>query len=619
MAATVRNINYQSKDFSTLKERLIELAKNYFPDTYSDFSPVSPGMMFIEMAAYVGDILSFYQDIQVQETFLQYAKNPANLYAIAYMMGYRPKVTTVSEVTLNITQVVRASTVENEDGLTTYSPDWNSTVKISEYSEVAGDIVNSPVFLLRDSVDFAISSSTDPTDVEVLDFDEDGNPSLFGLKKQVKAFSGQIKSGSVSFGTYKKYQTFEITDDQIVGIIDIVDHDDLQKKWVEVPFLGQDTVFVETANSSPNIDGAPYILNLEKVSRRFVTRFNADGHLLVQFGSGMYAEDEDQRDFLPNPITLEPNTQELVDRYDVAYDPSNFLFSNSYGLAPVNCTLDYRYIVGGGIESNVAAHTLTKPKKLYLSNPRTGEEVNEAVFIIDNEKPATGGKAGDTMDEIRQNALRSFAEQKRVVTLKDYSVRALSMPSKFGSISKVYATNEPLADVSLSALQRNPLAITLYILSQDVNGNLTYASKTVKDNLKNYLSEYMMVTDAIDFKDAYIINIGVQYGVVLRPGYVARDILLKCNSVIQEYLKTENRSINEPINLSELYTLIDQVQGVQTVKTVEIVNLQGGKYSKYAYDVKAATKDNIVYPSYDPCIFEVRYPETDIVGRVVSL
>ena len=236
--------------------------------------------------------------------------------------------------------------------------------------------MNSPVFLLRDSVDFAISSSTDPTDVEVLDFDEDGNPSLFGLKKQVKAFSGQIKSGSVSFGTYKKYQTFEITDDQIVGIIDIVDHDDLQKKWVEVPFLGQDTVFVETVNSSPNIDGAPYILNLEKVSRRFVTRFNADGHLLVQFGSGMYAEDEDQRDFLPNPITLEPNTQELVDRYDVAYDPSNFLFSNSYGLAPVNCTLDYRYIVGGGIESNVAAHTLTKPKKLYLSNPRTGEEVN---------------------------------------------------------------------------------------------------------------------------------------------------------------------------------------------------------------------------------------------------
>ena len=479
--------------------------------------------------------------------------------------------------------------------------------------------MNSPVFLLRDSVDFAISSSTDPTDVEVLDFDEDGNPSLFGLKKQVKAFSGQIKSGSVSFGTYKKYQTFEITDDQIVGIIDIVDHDDLQKKWVEVPFLGQDTVFVETVNSSPNIDGAPYILNLEKVSRRFVTRFNADGHLLVQFGSGMYAEDEDQRDFLPNPITLEPNTQELVDRYDVAYDPSNFLFSNSYGLAPVNCTLDYRYIVGGGIESNVAAHTLTKPKKLYLSNPRTGEEVNEAVFIIDNEKPATGGKAGDTMDEIRQNALRSFAEQKRVVTLKDYSVRALSMPSKFGSISKVYATNEPLADVSLSALQRNPLAITLYILSQDVNGNLTYASKTVRDNLKNYLSEYMMVTDAIDFKDAYIVNIGVQYGVVLRPGYVARDVLLKCNSVIQEYLKTENRSINEPINLSELYTLIDQVQGVQTVKTVEIVNLQGGKYSKYAYDVKAATKDNIVYPSYDPCIFEVRYPETDIVGRVVSL
>lgn len=617
--AVTRDINYQSKDFSTLKERLIEFAKNYFPDTYSDFSPVSPGMMFIEMASYVGDILSFYQDIQVQETFLQYAKNPANLYAIAYMMGYRPKVTTVAEVDLSITQVVGATVSEDGEGRTVYDPDWNSTVRISEYSEVKGDIVDAPTFLLRDSVDFAVSSSTDPTEVFVLDFDEDGNPSSFGLKKYVRAFSGQIKSGSVSFGSYKKYQTFEIADDKVVGIVDMVDSDDSQKKWTEVPFLGQDTVFVETVNSSSNIDGAPYLLSLEKVSRRFVTRFGTDGKLVVQFGSGMYASDEDQSNFLPNPISLEPNTQDLVDRYDVAYDPSNFLFSNSYGLAPVNCTLNYRYIVGGGVEANVNAHTLTKPGKIYLSNPRTGEAVTEAVLIIDNENPATGGKSGDTLDEIRQNSLRSFSEQKRVVTLKDYSVRALSMPSKFGSISKVYATNEPLADVNLSALQRNPLAITLYILSQDINGNLTYASKAIRENLKNYLSEYMMVTDAIDFKDAYIVNIGIQYDVVLRPGTIARDVLLQCNEVIADYLKTENRAINEPINLSELYTLVDQVQGVQTVKLIKVLNLQGGNYSKYAYDVEAATKNNIVYPSYDPCIFEVRYPDTDIVGRVVSL
>lgn len=617
--ATTRDINYQSKDFSTLKEQLIGFAKNYFPDTYSDFSPASPGMMFMEMAAYVGDILSFYQDIQVQETFLQYAKNPANLYAIAYMMGYRPKVTTVSEAMLDITQIVEAVRTEDETGEVSYDPDWKSAVRIAEYSEVKGDIVGSPTFLLRDSVDFAVSSSTDPTEVLVLDFDDEGNPNSFGLKKQVRAFSGKIKSGSVSFGSYKKYQTFEIVDDRVVGILDMVDEEDPQKIWTEVPFLGQDTVFVETANSSSNIDGAPYILSLKKVTRRFVTRFGTDNKLVVQFGSGMYAEDVDQEDFLPNPITLEPGTQDLVDRYDVAYDPSNFLFSNSYGLAPVNCTLNYRYIVGGGIESNVAAHTLTKPGKLFLSNPRTGEAVVGAVFVIDNEKPATGGKSGDTLTEIRQNALRSFAEQKRVVTLKDYNVRALSMPSKFGTISKVYATNEPLSDISLSALQRNPLAITLYILSQDVNGKLTYASKTIRENLKNYLFEYMMVTDAVDFKDAYIVNIGVQYDVVLRPGTVARDVLLSCNEVIGDYLKTENRAINEPINLSELYTLIDQVQGVQTVKAVKILNLQGGNYSKYAYDVEAATKDNIVYPSYDPCIFEVRYPETDIVGRVVTL
>ena len=310
--ATTRDINYQSKDFSTLKEQLIGFAKNYFPDTYSDFSPASPGMMFMEMAAYVGDILSFYQDIQVQETFLQYAKNPANLYAIAYMMGYRPKVTTVSEAMLDITQIVEAVRTEDETGEVSYDPDWKSAVRIAEYSEVKGDIVGSPTFLLRDSVDFAVSSSTDPTEVLVLDFDDEGNPNSFGLKKQVRAFSGKIKSGSVSFGSYKKYQTFEIVDDRVVGILDMVDEEDPQKIWTEVPFLGQDTVFVETANSSSNIDGAPYILSLKKVTRRFVTRFSTDNKLVVQFGSGMYAEDVDQEDFLPNPITLEPGTQDLV-------------------------------------------------------------------------------------------------------------------------------------------------------------------------------------------------------------------------------------------------------------------------------------------------------------------
>lgn len=619
MAGVVRDINYQSKDFSSLKERLVEFAKNYFPDTYSDFTVASPGMMFIEMAAYVGDILSFYQDIQVQETFLQYAKNPANLYAIAYMMGYRPRVTNVSEVELSITQVVNAEQTENEDGTFSFDPDWSSAVKISEYSEVTSDTINAPTFLLRDSVDFAVSSSTDPTEVEVLELDDEGNPLSFGLKKKVKTFSGEIREGQVTFDTYKKFQTFEITDDKIVGILDMVDVDDSKKVWKEVPYLGQDTVFVETANSSSNIDGAPYILTLEKISRRFVTRFDTDGHLIVQFGSGMYADDEDQKEFLPNPITLEPNTQDLVDRYDVAYDPSNFLFSNSYGLAPVNCTLRYRYIVGGGLEANVAAHTITRPVSLQLSNPRTGGAVNSATFIIDNEKPATGGRGKDSLEEIRQNALRSFSEQKRVVTLKDYNVRALSMPSKFGTVAKVYATNEPLADVSLSALQRNPLAITLYVLSQDVNGKLTYTTDTVKENLKTYLVDYMMVTDAIDFKDAYIVDIGVKYDIVIKTGAIARDVLQKCNELIQEYFKIENRAINEPINLSELYAALDQVQGVQTVKLVQITNLQGGDYSKYAYDVEAATKNNIVYPSYDPCIFEVRYPETDIIGRVVTI
>ena len=123
--AQSRQIKYVERDFNDFRNQLIEYAKNYFPDTYNDFTETSPGMMFIEMASYVGDILSFYQDSQIQETYLQYAKDPANLYSLAYMMGYRPKVTTVSEATIEITQQV-----DPIEGDANYSPNFNQALSV---------------------------------------------------------------------------------------------------------------------------------------------------------------------------------------------------------------------------------------------------------------------------------------------------------------------------------------------------------------------------------------------------------------------------------------------------------------------------------------------------------
>lgn len=606
-----KTITYTGRDFSKIKEQLINYAKNYFPDTYTDFTPTSPGMMFIEMAAYVGDILSFYQDRQLQETFLQYAQDPKGLYSLAYMMGYRPKVTTVSTVELTLSQEV--GVISGNNG---YQPDWTEAIKVDEGAVAVSNLQKAQTFITENPVDFRFSSSLDPTEIEAVYLEDDFSeaPSEFILRKRVKAYSGTIKTITKTFGSYQKYPTFEIEDSNIVGILDVYESDNLTEEgqWIEVPFLGQDTVFKKVVNTGEDQGTVPYVLTLQKVPKRFVTRFLSTGNLEVQFGAGIYADDRDEENFLPNPISLERTEQETPEgnKFDVAYDPSNFLFSKSYGLVPVNKTLIIRYVTGGGTESNVPAGTITLLGSGFPQNAR---------LSVYNETAAVGGRDGDSLEEIRENALRSFAEQKRVVTLEDFNVRALGMPSQFGTVAKVYAAKDNL----FAGDEKDPLNISLYLLGYGEDGHLVQPSVTLKNNLRTYLSEYVMLTDTVDLKDAYIINIGVQYDIVLRQGYSSVDVLLSCNKALQEYFQIKNRAINEVINLVDIQNILNQIQGVQVVKDLKIINKVGQEgeqeYSEYSYDISAATRNGIVYPSYDISFFEVKYPDLDIEGRIVTM
>ena len=565
--AEQRDIKYINREFSDFRTQLVEYAKQYFPDSYNDFSATAPGTMFIEMAAYVGDVLSFYQDTQLQETFLQHAKNPQNLYTLAYMMGYRPKVTTASEVDLEVTQEL--DPISGGD-----TPDWDQALFISGGAVVGATDSNDTTFIIDNSIDFKFSSSYDPTEVTITTIDSGTNlPSVFQLKKKVKAYSGTVNTVIETVGSAEKFKTVEIEDANIIRILDITDADG--NVYHEVPFLGQDTIFVEQNNDSTYNDLVKSSLQLQKVPRRFVTRFTSTGVLQIQFGAGVISADDET--FLPDPTLLTKfGSQDQVNAIDIAYDPSNVLFTRTYGLAPSNTSLTIRYLTGGG-------------------------------------------KDGDTVEELRQNALRSYAEQSRTVTEDDYTVRALAMPPQFGSIAKAYVTRELLANSDRSVLDKNPLALSLYTLAYDVDGKLVNASSALKTNLRTYLSQYMMVTDALDIKDAFVVNIEVKYEVLSLPNYATREVLTRCTEVLKDYFKTSKRNINQPLNLSEVYTVLDKVRGVQTVKSVVVKNLAGGNYSSFAYDTEGATKDNVVYPSYDPCIFEVKFPDLDIKGRVTAI
>lgn len=605
--AEVRDIKYINREFGDFRNQLIEYSKNYFPDTYNDFSPTSPGMMFIEMASYVGDVLSFYQDTQLQETFLQHAQNPGNLYTLAYMMGYRPKVTGVAEVELEVTQNVAATSAPN------YTPNWTQALRIAENSTLKATSSGNPKFFIKDPVDFTFSSSYDPTEVTISSIDG-GNPAEFLLKKKVKAISGEVKTTSFSFTTAEKFTTITIDDTNIIGIVDIVDSD--ENIWYEVGFLGQDTLFVPQQNTGTDKNLVPNLLQLQKVSRRFVTRFNSTGQLTIQFGAGI-AGDNDST-FLPNPNNIVNSSGVGVNSLDTAYDPSNFLFTNSYGLAPSDTTLTVRYLVGGGVEANVPANTITSKENISVSGTNL---TYQGTVAFNNPSPASGGRDGDSVEELRQNSLRAFSEQGRAVTLQDYTVRALSLPSKYGSIAKAYVTQDELTNSNTedSVLDNNPLSLSLYVLAYNSNTNLITGNSSLKTNLKKYMSEYMMLTDAINIKDAFIINVGVKFDIITLPNYISRDVLLNCTNTLKDYFDISKWTINQPINLSSLYTLLDRVKGVQTVQKIEIVNKVGGNYSQYGYDIKGATRNNIVYPSYDPCVFEVKFPNEDIQGRVTTL
>ena len=603
--AEERDIKYINRDFGDLKEQLVEFAKNYFPDAYNDFSPTSPGTMFIEMAAYVGDILSFYQDSQIQETFLQHAKNPGNLYSLAYMMGYRPRVTSVSEVELTVTQRVQAT-----GG--TYKPDFDQALKVSENSIIKASVGDNPTFLTRTPIDFNFSSSFDPTDIRIFSLDS-GNPAEYLLTKKVKAFSGNIQTTTQTYTTAEKFATFDIVDDNIIGILDVTDSDG--KTWTEVPYLGQDTVFETIDNTGGDSSVVPNNLRLKKVPRRFVTRFLANGNLQVQFGSGVTGQDDSV--IVPNPTNIQnTSTFNNTNEYFKAYDPSNFLFTQTYGLAPSNTTLTVRYLTGGGVGANVPANTINTIDTVVTS---ATDDTFAGTLTFNNEEPAAGGKDGDSTEELRQNSLRSFAEQQRTVTLQDYAVRALSLPATFGTIAKVYATQDSSTGAGSGVLGNNPLAVGLYVLAYDNEKHVTTASMALKRNLKTYLSQFIPLTDGVDIKDAFVINIGLKYEIVAISNAAARDVLLNCNQLLIDYFNIDNWSINQPINLSKLYTLLDRVKGVQTVKNITVSNKAGGKYSLNEYDVQGATKENIVYPSYDPSIFEVKYPNDDIEGRVTTL
>ncbi len=614
-----KEVNYLAKDFNSFKNRLTEFAQSYFPNNFNDFSEGNPGMMFLEMAAYVGDVLSFYTDTQIQETFLNLAQEKSNIYNIAHVLGYKPKLSSAATTNLDITQLV-PSDPDND-----YEPDFDYTLDIlqnSSFSTLEGEY-----FYIIDDVRFGFSSSFNPTDISIYQYDSSNNPEYYLLKKSVKAVSGVSKTQTFVIGAPEKFTTLELQDSNILSIESISDSDG--NIWTEVPYLAQDTIFEEVANNAANDPSlhqynhqTPYLLKLKKVTKRFTTKATNERTLEINFGAGISDKSDEQ--IIPNPDNIGLGIKDGRNALDKAYDPSNFLYTKTYGEAPSNTTLTVTYKVGGGLKSNVGSNTITSVGTL-LVNPKSN--VNQGLLSFSkqsvtstNPEAAKGGGDGETIEDIRLNTMAGHAAQKRTVTKNDYIIRTLSMPPHLGRIAKAYIMQDDQTSPLTNEPNRipNPLALNLYTLGYNSSKHLTTLNTATKTNLSTYLEQFRMLTDAVNIKDAFIINFQVDFEITVYKTYNNEMILLQCISELKNYFNIDKWQLNQPIILSEIRNLIGGVGGVQTVESLVLKNISGEElgYSQYRYGFEDATRNDVIYPSMDTSIFELKYPNKDIKGRV---
>ena len=629
MANTQKNISkdikYLGRDFDSLKQGLIDFTKTYYPTTYNDFNETSPGMMFVEMAAYVGDVLNYYIDSQFKESLLLHATETESVMSIAAAMGYKPKISVPAIVSLDVYQLLPAS-----GSGANVVPDLNYAIKIGSGMRVrstAGGVE----FIVQNSVDFSVNNVFDPTTISVYSIDANGAPNYFLAKKTTQAISATPQTTTITVTNPVKFFKTIIEDPTIIGIDSITDSN--SNTWYEVSYLAQDTIFEKVQNTSYNDPDAatssqetPYLLKLKHVPRRFITRTTPTG-IEIQFGAGISSSPDEELLATPENIGLSLPTGK--DDIDAPIDPAAPVFTSAYGISPSNTTLTITYLVGGGVSANVPSNTITEIIGINTSSttlPTSTTALNATILnsvAVNNPIAASGGRSAETVDEIRERALAQFTSQNRAVTKEDYIIRAYAMPNVYGSVAKVYITPDEQNNIesyTSKDVVSNPLAMNMYMLGYDNNKNLTTVNRAVKENLKTYLSQYRMLTDSINLRDAYIINIGVDFDVVPLPHFNANEVILNCIEALKAMFNIDKWQINQPIIFSDIFNTLLGVQGVQTVTGVKIKNLNDeiAGYSNVSYSISEATRNGIVYPSLDPAIFEVKYPNNDIKGRVAT-
>ena len=632
------NINYTSKDFSTIKKDLVEYTKSYFPDTYKDFNETSPGMMLIELSSYVGDVLSYYIDYNYKENLLATATEKRNIRRLAEFLGYKTPNKTPSVVRLKV------QTTINADGTTGTPLYGEAPSSIDSGLQIASNVDSEVTFETTGEIDFTSSGSGDP-EISAPSLNDNGEASSYTLTRYVRAVSAKTKTKSFTLTSPTKFLELDLGEDNVVDILNC--QDSSGQKWYEVDYLAQEKVLKQTHysdSSNDTISGVrsnaydqgsatddispipiPYVAEYIKTNKKFTTKFDEDTQTYkVQFGNGLFRFSNSGSQV--DPVEQAGVTINGTNLADIPGAIGSTTANNlNLGETPTNTTLTFTYRVGGGADSNIQVGELTN-----VNNPPAGVSIT-----VTNDEPGTGGTDGQTVDEIRQNASAFFASQLRCVTKEDYTARILSLPQKFGSIAKCY----------VERLDGGTLLVST--LSYNQQKQLVQTPQLVLQNLATYINHFRMINDQLDFGfnlqdtlfSGYKINFGVRFVVNYDRRFNPTEVKLKVIDIIKNFFKVDTMQFRQSINMNDLEYRILGIDGVIGIKELKLFQNGNDSYASgrklyyyqadgdvytgndvnygFEYNFDNALQDGIYRPSVTPSVFELRNPNTDIYGKVI--
>ena len=588
-------INYTSRDFSTIKRDLLDYAKRYYPETFQDFNEAGFGALMLDTVAYVGDVLSFYLDYNVNETFLDTATELDNILSIGKQTGFKLRANPSSRGVITFFVLVPANTTGTAID-SRYVPILKKGTSLTSRSGAN--------FMLEEDVNFvdgdAVVARVDATT---------GQPTFYAVKAYGAVSSGELVSTSINIGEFEKFRRELIDDANITEIVSI--EDTAGHEYYEVDFLTQNTIMRSISNRDPDTrTTAPEILKPLVVPRRFVAERTESG-MNIQFGGAKEDSDVSTRVLDPSNVALKLHAREYIS--DTQMDPTRLIESDSMGISPSNTTLTVTYRRNTKKDSNVAARTLTTVSDPILEFVDVASLSNSVISSIRtnteclNEESITGFSTAFDTEEVRKQVMNSFAAQRRAVTLKDYETMVYTMPPKFGSLRRARAIKNP-----------NPRrgGVNIAVVSEDSAGSLVQSNSVLKENLKVWLDKSRMLTDEVEIVDARVINFGLNFSIVGDTNMDSEVILQDCIQTLAEKFITKPE-IGEHFYITDIYKELKDVPGVIDVVDVNVYTKTGINYASIAFEIEDNLSDDgrsIIIPRN--AIYEIKFPSIDIKGAV---